>query len=289
MQNPMRNSNPADTFICHASEDKESIARPLADVMRELGIHAWFDQFEIGLGDSIRRKIDQGLASCRSATVILSRPFFTKNWTQYEMDGIIQRHVQGEIALFPIRHAITIEEIRSHSPSLADIASLSSSEQTIEQIATEIAGRLSRFSRATAVTSPTTTPTATTGTTDRTFGVFHVAPAGTPELPPGSDPEPTLPFLTQEPAGWVPMVNNNEELEYIMDGKTLRLRLDWGNHWAGNEFQAAMMLSRNEPLAFTIRPSQEPQVYLRSVVSQSAIELFTGHRNPSGWMTFLIQ
>ena len=95
----MNRSQP-DTFICHASEDKEAIARPIHKALSEVGVYAWLDESEIRLGQSIRQKIDEGLANCRSATVILSRPFFAKNWPQYEMDGIVGRQMQREILLF---------------------------------------------------------------------------------------------------------------------------------------------------------------------------------------------
>ena len=99
------------------------MARPLYQALRDLDIHAWLDETEIGLGDSILQKMDRGLATCRSATIIMSRTFFTKYWTQYEMDGIFQRRSGWELTIFPIRHGITVEEIRKYSPSLAGLSS----------------------------------------------------------------------------------------------------------------------------------------------------------------------
>ena len=289
MQNYQQGSTAPDTFICHASEDKESIARPLRDALKKIGINAWLDESEVRVGDSIRRKIDQGLAACRSATVILSRPFFEKDWTQYEIDGIFQRQVPGEILLFPIRHGITIEEIRGHSPSLADIASLNSSEQTIEQIAAEITDRISHLKSPMAVPTPTQEPVTQARTLGRTFGVFYVAPTGTPELPYGSEQEATPPFFNQEPGSWLLMVDSKDELEYILEDTILRIRLDWGNTLKGSEIQASLLVSGGKPLAFTIRPSHGKQIYLPSVVNQNQNNSFIGNRNPSGWMTFSVQ
>ena len=106
MLNRFSRRNQPDTFICHASEDKEFMAKPLHQALSEAGVYAWLDESEIRLGQSIRQKIDEGLANCRSATVILSRPFFMKNWTQYEMDGIVGRQMQGgDIPLpYPARY-----------------------------------------------------------------------------------------------------------------------------------------------------------------------------------------
>ena len=54
-----------DVFISHASEDKESIARPLAEALILAGFLVWFDEYELRIGDSLRGKIDEGLASAR--------------------------------------------------------------------------------------------------------------------------------------------------------------------------------------------------------------------------------
>ena len=46
------NRSQADTFICHASEDKEAIARPIHKALAEVGAYAWLDESEIRLGHS---------------------------------------------------------------------------------------------------------------------------------------------------------------------------------------------------------------------------------------------
>jgi len=61
-----------DLFISHASEDKDDVARPLADKFIELGLKVWYDEYTLTVGDSLRRSIDRGLAGCRYGLVILS-------------------------------------------------------------------------------------------------------------------------------------------------------------------------------------------------------------------------
>jgi TIR domain len=68
-----------DVFISHASEDKDFV-RPLAEVLQKSGLSVWYDEFALKVGDSLRRKIDEGLAKSRYGIVILSHAFFTKNW-----------------------------------------------------------------------------------------------------------------------------------------------------------------------------------------------------------------
>ena len=34
----------------------------MANALKEKGLNVWYDEFELKIGDSLRRKIDQGLA-----------------------------------------------------------------------------------------------------------------------------------------------------------------------------------------------------------------------------------
>lgn len=90
------------------------------------------------IGDSLRRKIDAGLAKSKFGVVVLSRSFFGKGWTNYELDGLVTRAVSGEQILLPIWHEITKKELIDYSPSLADKVARSTGTHTIEEIATEI-------------------------------------------------------------------------------------------------------------------------------------------------------
>ena len=296
MQSNRMNRSQPDTFICHASEDKEAIARPIHKALTELRIYAWLDESEIRLGQSIRQKIDDGLASCRSATVILSSPFFSKNWTQYEMDGIVGRQMQREILLFPIQHGITIEEIRDNSPPLAGLSLWNSSDHSPAQIATEIARQLEAATRIPpeAPAAPTNEPYE--GSVEpsgaRAFGTFYIAPTGTEQLPPNVEPEVDTLLLFSNPTGligWTPVVESKEELEYVIEGKTLRVRLSWGSSWGGGEFLVAKMLSGEDPFALTIRRTSGQQVYLPTVINRSPATFLTAPSSRSGWMTFLIR
>lgn len=127
-----------DVFISHASEDKEQVVRPLAHALVNGGLKVWYDEFELRLGDSLRRKIDIGLARSRFGVVVLSRAFFGKGWTNYELDGLVTRSITGEQVILPIWHDITKQELIEYSPSLADKVARSTATHTIEEIANEI-------------------------------------------------------------------------------------------------------------------------------------------------------
>ena len=127
-----------DVFISHASEDKDDVVRPLAIALQSEGLKVWYDEFELKIGDSLRRKIDKGLANSRFGIVVLSKDFIRKGWTNYELDGIITKSVSGEQIVLPIWHNITKQEVIDYSPSLADKVARNTAVYTIEEIATEI-------------------------------------------------------------------------------------------------------------------------------------------------------
>jgi hypothetical protein len=131
-----------DVFISHASEDKDDIVRPLANALVAEGLTVWYDEFELKIGDSLRRKIDQGLANSRVGLVVLSPSFIGKGWTNYELDGIVTKAVTGEQVLLPVWHKLTKQEVVAFSPSLADKLARNTAMHTVVEIAQEIAGLL---------------------------------------------------------------------------------------------------------------------------------------------------
>jgi len=127
-----------DVFISHASEDKDDIVRPLTQALTAHGLKVWYDEFTLSIGDSLRQKIDRGLATSKVGLVVLSPSFISKGWTNYELDGIVTRTVSGEQILLPIWHNITKQQVIDYSPSLADKVARSTATHTVEEIAGEI-------------------------------------------------------------------------------------------------------------------------------------------------------
>lgn len=115
-------------FICHASEDKDAIARPLAKALLEQHIEVWFDEFSLKVGDSLREAIDRGLARSDFGIVIVSPAFFAKRWPQRELNGFVAREMAGTRALvLPVWHGVDRVLILRHSPPLADVVAALSS------------------------------------------------------------------------------------------------------------------------------------------------------------------
>jgi hypothetical protein len=107
-------------FISHASEDKKSVAEPLARALSQAGLSVWYDRFQLHLGDRLLRTINDGLRQSRFGVVILSPSFFSKHWPQLELDGLAQREAGGRKVILPVWHEVTLEDVRERSPLLAD-------------------------------------------------------------------------------------------------------------------------------------------------------------------------
>jgi hypothetical protein len=139
---PARTESPDrtyDVFISHATEDKDEVVRPLAHALRERSVNVWYDEFELRVGDSLRRKIDAGIARSRFGLVILSPAFFAKGWAQYELDGLVTMALSAKQVLLPVWHGVSKDEVIRHSASLADKVALRTADYSVTEIAAEIA------------------------------------------------------------------------------------------------------------------------------------------------------
>lgn len=127
-----------DVFISHASEDKASVARPLAELLQQAGLKIWLDASELTVGDSLSRKIDEGLAHSTYGVVILSEPFFRKRWPPHELAGLVARQmIGGRKVILPIWHGVDHSFIVRYSPPLADVVA-ANTKDGLEKVAADI-------------------------------------------------------------------------------------------------------------------------------------------------------
>lgn len=146
-----------DVFISHASEDKETIAKPIASALSRCGLRIWLDEQQLRIGDSLRRKIDEGLAKSRFGVVILSQKFFAKEWPQKELDALVSREEGDNKVILPIWHGVSRADVASFSPLLAAKLAIPTSvglDKVVEAILRaifhdelEVESRLARYSR----------------------------------------------------------------------------------------------------------------------------------------------
>jgi hypothetical protein len=115
-------------FISHDSRDKDEVARPLAEKLSSMLCPVWYDEYSIGVGDSLRETIDRGIRDAKKCIVVLSPNFLNDSgWTKQEFNGAMGKHVaSGGETILPIWHGVSREEVFEYSPMLAGIMSLPS-------------------------------------------------------------------------------------------------------------------------------------------------------------------
>ncbi len=92
-----------DIFLCHASEDKSDVVKPLVLSFEEAGISYWYDEAEIKWGDSITEKVNEGLRISRYVIVVLSESFMQKKWPQRELNSALNIEASsGDVRVLPL-------------------------------------------------------------------------------------------------------------------------------------------------------------------------------------------
>jgi len=97
-------------YLAHASEDKH-IAKPMAEELMGLGIEVWYDNWEIGYGDSLRRKMEEGLGSCTHFVVLLTETSIKKSWVNEEIDAGLMNAVEGTAKFIGLRHNLPLSAV----------------------------------------------------------------------------------------------------------------------------------------------------------------------------------
>jgi len=126
-----------DIFLSHAWEDKDDVARPLAEALLKNGLKIFYDEFTLRVGDNLRRSIDNGLSQSKYGVVILSPNFFNKEWPQKELDGLTSREISSNKVIIPIWHNVTRDDVVRFSPILANKVAVST-DKGIDVVANEI-------------------------------------------------------------------------------------------------------------------------------------------------------
>ncbi len=114
----------------------------------------WLDVHVLSLGDSLREKIEEGLAASRFGVVIISSAFLSKRWPTRELNGLTVLEDDGAKVILPIWHKISKEQLAQHSPILADRLAADTS-RGIASVASEIVDVIVYQSNSPATTSPT--------------------------------------------------------------------------------------------------------------------------------------
>jgi hypothetical protein len=131
-------SKPWDLFISHASEDKVSLVRPLAEALEEYGVKVWYDSFNLRPGLSLGRSIDAGIAGAEFGIVVLSPHFIAKEWPRYEFDALCERQTATGAPLIALWHSLAPDDRPAWTHGLDREKSLDTAAQPITALAMRI-------------------------------------------------------------------------------------------------------------------------------------------------------
>ena len=85
-----------DVFLCHASEDKESIVIPLYEALIKKGLAAFYDSAEIQWGDSLPDKIGHALVQSKYVIAVLTGNSVEKTWPRKEINAVLTAEINSE-------------------------------------------------------------------------------------------------------------------------------------------------------------------------------------------------
>jgi len=127
-----------DLFLCHAWDDRQDSAKDFCDLLVSFGATVWFSEKDVGLGKSLLREIDRGLANSRIGIVLVT-PAMLRSLAA---EGIADKELSALLAtdrVIPVAHNTTFEALRDVSPMLAARSGLSTGESSMRDVASKIA------------------------------------------------------------------------------------------------------------------------------------------------------
>lgn len=97
-------------FLSYTFADK-AIAGKIAHALMANGIDTWWAEWDIDAGDSIRRKVEEGIGGCTHFIVLLTPRSVGKPWVQEEIDAGFTRKLGHGIKLIPLRCELDPHEL----------------------------------------------------------------------------------------------------------------------------------------------------------------------------------
>lgn len=90
-------------FVSHASEDKDRFVLRFAERLRQKGIDAWLDKWEMLPGDSLVDKIfEEGIKEAKAVIVVLSKFSVEKLWVREELNAAVVKRINNGSKLIPV-------------------------------------------------------------------------------------------------------------------------------------------------------------------------------------------
>jgi hypothetical protein len=89
-------------FISYSSRDRDFVST-LAAELKSFGVEVWWDKWEMKVGDSINKKIQEGISSSGWLAIILSPNSVKSPWVERELNSALTRELESkEVFVLPI-------------------------------------------------------------------------------------------------------------------------------------------------------------------------------------------
>ena len=90
-------------LVCHSSKDMKRFVLKFATRLRENGIDAWLDKWEMQIGDSLVDKIfKEGIKNCEKFIIVLSKNSIGSKWVKEELDTGVVKKIEKQTTIMPI-------------------------------------------------------------------------------------------------------------------------------------------------------------------------------------------
>ena len=102
---------PPKVFLSWGWEDR-AIAESVAQRLMSKGIDTWWSEWCINAGDSLRQKIDEGLADCTHFVVLMTPTSINKPWVKEEMDaGFTLMLSEKKVQFIGLRYGLQVTQL----------------------------------------------------------------------------------------------------------------------------------------------------------------------------------
>ncbi len=90
-------------FLSYSRVDRD-FAERLAGDLEKSGITVWWDSWEMEVGDSLPRKIEEAVSRSAWFGIILSPDAVASPWVRAELDLALTMEIEGGLTILPILH-----------------------------------------------------------------------------------------------------------------------------------------------------------------------------------------
>lgn len=88
-------------FISHASVNKPEIEK-IIPFLNAINMNVWVDKYNINVGDSIEKKVFEGIDNSNAVIFWITKDFLKSPWCKEEMDHFIDRAINEDVLIISV-------------------------------------------------------------------------------------------------------------------------------------------------------------------------------------------